>query len=68
MIVDDSDRSPNVGAAETNGPDKLRISLVAEEIDLGFAVPEDMDVGRFMVVGEDHDPQAFHAKNGHHRA
>ena len=41
------------------GPDEIRRSTGPDQVDLGFAVAEDVDVCRLMIVGVDDDAQAI---------
>lgn len=56
----------HVGAFDADAVDLFRPALRAEEIDLGLPRAGDVDVGRFMIEGVDHEPEAVSAMNDNH--
>jgi hypothetical protein len=57
----------NLAAGHAIGPDQLRRSARASQVDLGLTVTEYVDVGRVVIVNEDDHTQAFGAQNSDHQ-
>jgi hypothetical protein len=49
LVPDQAERAPNVPFIHLNSPYQLRLAVRPGQVDLGFPVPENMDVSRFMV-------------------
>jgi hypothetical protein len=63
---DDIDGAAHIVAFHAFGPDQLRSTIRPDQIDLGVAVAEHVNVRRLMVVDENHDSQASFTQDGDH--
>ena len=66
LLGNDAERTTGLAATNGVGPDQFRLAVGPEQIDLGLAVTEYVDVGRPVIVAEDDHAEALGTQHGDH--
>ena len=66
MFGHDSYGATNLTPRHIVGPDQVGSVVGPNQVDLGFPVPEHVNMCRQMVVDVDDDPQAIGTQHGNH--
>jgi hypothetical protein len=66
LFLHDLHGPPDIAAGHADSEDQLGLAGGADEIDLGFAITEHVDMRRLVIVDEDDEAQAVSAVHGDH--
>jgi hypothetical protein len=66
LFGDNPHGATNLTARHVVGPDKVGSASGSNQIDLGFSVPEHVNMCRQMVIDVDDDTQAIGTQHGNH--
>jgi hypothetical protein len=66
VLADDPHGAADLPTRHVFGPHEARPAVRADQVDLGFSIPEYVDVRRQMVVEEDDDAKTIGTCHGDH--